>query len=679
VLEVPVEPAAVLGHHTQLYDQLYDNTNNFERSTLLLEEIHNFVICAEEIYKKMGFDRFFEFKSVKLNFEDNRPSLKVLNRTRKEFVRMINEYVNENNEWEAVRSVYTFFFSILQTCDDYSSVNFSDFVRSYSGNNRVFGPILDNPEKYVPRVEPENPIKIVLGNKKPYEFQRRLAEAPKFVTLFAPCGRGKTEAALIWAFSAMRKYGRKRVVFAMPTQTTSNAMYDRLKVMFGEENVGLYHGRSFVKLKEEVEEKSEDDEWRNTNEIRGEVFKGNVFFKPITITTVDHLLYSFVKGFRQADFALGNLQNSVIVFDEVHYYEKMTLEHLLTLFRILVNMDIPHMLMSGTLPDFMLRKLGDRYVHVVDSEGLNFTPFKMELNEISIFDESVIDEIAEKYEIGLTQFVILNTVDRAVDFYQKLKERLPENANLMVYHSQFTYVDRIRKENEIKTRISMKPFILVATQVIEISLDISCDIMYSELAPPDALGQRAGRLNRGGETWKNGTEHAMNVYLPENHHPYERQIMDAVESVVENYIRPVTYRDVKNFCDEVYANYTLETPTNLQTLFRKSTIFGHHWKDITFDGEEGRLFNVRDAKIQYIDVVPECIYEAEGENALRVENMAKIPLYFLLSDLEKGTGNFYTVYAPKGRAERMYWICRYPYSYETGFNRKRDIDDAYVI
>ncbi len=64
------------------------------------------------------------------------------------------------------------------------------------------------------------------------------------------------------------------------------------------------------------------------------------FFKPITVTTIDHIIYSFVHGFNQSDFALGNLQSAVLIFDEVHYYETKTLNHLYSLFNILKMMNI---------------------------------------------------------------------------------------------------------------------------------------------------------------------------------------------------------------------------------------------------------------------------------------------------------------------------------------------------
>lgn len=679
-IEIPVELAAILGHHTQLYEQVYSDENQFEKPTFLEKEIGEFVNNAMSVYKDYGFDEFFEFRGFGVTIPDF--SWKKIGNARNKFVRGINRYVKENKNWERTKSIFAYLFAILQTCDDYSSAYFSNYIMEYRGEERIFDGVLKNPEVYVPLLEVDNPVKKALGDKEPYKFQNDLVDAPKFVTLFAPCGRGKTEAALLWALSALKKYRRDKIVFAMPTQTTSNAMYDRLLKIFGEENVGLYHGRSFVKLKQQIAEKEEAEEeggWdfddeEEIEEIKSETFKGNILFKPITITSIDHLLYGFVKGFSQADFAVGNLQNGVIIFDEVHYYEKLTLEHLLTLFKILVKMDIPHLLMSGTLPDFMLRELDSRYKHITDWEGLEYRPFKLEVQEETAFSEDAITGIIEGYKKGLTQFVILNTVERAKQFYLRLKEELRdfEEPNIMLYHSQFTYSDRVKKEAEIYSRIKNKPFLLVATQVIEVSLDISCDVMHTELAPADAMGQRAGRLNRGGREWRNGIEHVLKVYMPENHLPYDESLMDRVKLIVRDYERPMSYRELKEFCDVVYADYELEIPNpeyNLWSLFRESTVFGEYWKDIAYEDEEGRMFRVREDKFQHVDVIPECIYEKEDENALRVENMVKIPLYLLLKDMNEGTGYFYL---PRGqerkKSTKIYRICRYPYSYEIGFD-----------
>lgn len=676
VLEVPIELAAILGHHTQLYGGIYDN-DQFKKPTFLEEDIIEYSDKAVETYRKLGFDEFFNLSGVEIIVSTF--SWGKLKKARKSFIREFNRYLKENKEYEKVKSVFAYFFSILQMCDDYSSAHFSEFVESCEKGG-IFESVLQQPEKYVPILKVEEPVKKVLGTNNPYKFQKELVEAPKFATLFAPCGRGKTEGALLWVLNAMKKYNKNKIIFGMPTQTTSNAMFDRLKEIFGEEKVGLYHGKSQIKFKDEFKEKGLDEE-KDLEEIRSETFKGNIFFKPITITTIDHIVYSFVKGFRQADFALGNLQNAVIIFDEIHYYEKVTLEHLITLFSLLREMDIPHLLMSGTLPEFMLNELPN-YANIIDEEGLEYTPFKIEFNSEPI-DENI-NEIVDNHEKGLTQFVILNTVERAKNTYLKLKERLnnSSNPNIMLYHSQFTFRDRVDKEKEIYERYNKaktEPFILVATQVIEISLDISCDIMFSELAPPDALGQRAGRLNRQGKNWSDNVEHCLKVHLPENSNPYDDSLFEKTYKVIGDYLGSSSYLDIKKFCDSVYEEYNLEFPSNLQEFFKKSTIFGENWKDIAFEGEEGRKFKVRDDNFQHTDVIPACIFEEEREDAFRVENMAKIPLHILLNDIKNEEGCIEFHELPRGNKAKTYRICYYKYSYELGFDYSTKIEHKNIL
>jgi len=669
IMETPLEMAAILGHHTQLYNQIYMDQESIERPTFLPEEIEKFTTNAKNAYYKLGFEKYFDLGDVKIRIDKLHPKKKELKNLRNSFVRMINGYLREKEIWPPAKSIFTYIFSILQLCDDYSSANFSEYIDKYSGKQKIFDDVLDKPDKYVAVLDIKDAVKMVLGEKTPYKFQRELISASKFATLFAPCGRGKTEGALLWAVNILKNYKRNKIIFAMPTQTTSNAMHDRLAKLFGKEYVGIYHGKSFIKLREEIE-KEEDTEEKDYSEIRSENFKGEVFFKPITITTIDHLIYSFVKGFPQADFATGNIQNAVIIFDEVHYYEKFTLEHLVTLFDVLRQLDIPHLLMSGTLPDFLLNRLGEEYQHITDHEGLSFRPFKFEYTKKSIFDEKVYEEIVANYKNGLTQFVILNTVERAKAFYQDLKDKFSKVApNIMLYHSQFTYQDRAKKEIEIYERIKQKPFILVATQVIEISLDISCDIMYTELAPPDAVGQRAGRLNRMGKSWKNdGAIHILKIFSPENERPYEENVFERTTAILPKYILEdgVSYLDVKHFCDDVYTDYNLCIPTNLLSLFKESTVFGHNWKDIAFEGEEGRKFKVRDEKIQSVDVIPEVLYKKYGEDALNTENLVKIHAFYLINDIQKFGNCFYITEKRKKRKIKKYWICKYPYTYEKG-------------
>ncbi|ALM74689.1 CRISPR-associated helicase Cas3 [Thermococcus barophilus] len=688
LLKVPIEELAILSHHSQLYENLYaDLEHQFRDGTFLVGEVKTFLENAKFAYEELGFSKFFEFNNLTFLDIPEEARLMELSRLRRRLWIETNRYINTHKkERVKIKSIFSFLFALLQLADDYSSVHFSDFVKERDG---VFDSVLKNPEIYVPKLSLDDPVKRIFGEYELYKFQRGLYEkSPKFAMLFAPCGRGKTEAALLWALKILETYKRNKIILAMPTQVTSNAMYDRLVGLFGRENVGLFHGKSFIKLKEAIKEVPEEE--KDLEEIKSENFKGNIFFKPITVTTIDHVIYSFVHGFSQADFALGNLQNAVVIFDEVHYYEKQTLEHLMTLFEILKEMDIPHLLMSGTLPDFLIKRLKD-YELIIDDEGLRYKPFKLEYhNEMLVWkenrewkvNEKVINEIVENYKRGNTQFVILNTVERAKQFYKAIKGKV----SAVLYHSQFAYKDRILKENEIleleqERKGLKKPYVLVATQVIEVSLDISSDVMYSELAPPDALGQRAGRLHRKGKTWKeNGREFKLKVFLPYNQNPYEKDLIQRTLELVKDYEKPLSYADIKDFVDKAYEGYELKVPSNLKKFFNEAVLFGRHWKDIATPDEEGVFFKVRSEKYQRFDVIPYTYFDQLGEKALRAEYQAKIPLYMLLRELKEGDLEHFIPYdKKKGRRTKRYWLCKYPYTYEIGFDYTSEIEEDEIL
>lgn len=780
LLEVPVEKAAILGHHTQLYSQLYAGDEEFKKPSFLEEDIKIFSKNSKDVYTELCFDKWFTFDRLNINsLPESRKFWGILRNYRNELVSVSSFKGFEDKEkTEKIKSIFSYIFSILETCDDYSSAEFSEFISKYSGKNGVFDSVIEEPNKYVPRLNVDNPYVKVLGQNRPYDYQKDeqgklCGDVLFYGLLFAPCGRGKTEAALIWALKAIKKYHRNKIIFAMPTQITSNAMWERFCRLFdeylfslelkhkeilrygvidsnlliqfennkhslsdkaivskldekkwkisngvleyiikeedtrlsvyesGKKYVGLFHGKSFIKLKGEKKREKEDEEdltAEDLEEVRGENFKGNVFFKPITVTTIDHLIYSFVHGFSQADFALGNFQNAVVVFDEVHYYEKQTLEHILTLLGLFKKIKIPHLLMSGTLPQFFIEKVkeinGEYQGPFTDAEGLHFVPFKVELlsdKKLIAKDwinEEAIAEIVENYHKGLIQFIILNTVERSKLIYDTLTARLPQSeepSRIILHHSQFTYKDREEKERNIIQSVKeekLRPFILIATQVIEISLDISCDVMYTELAPGDALGQRGGRLNRGAQTWiSNGSEHTMKIFMPEEldddepkKRPYDPNLLKKTIEIIED--GTYSYHKLKSICDKVYADYELSTPTNLRNVFKECCLFGPSPYDINFgDEEKGKLVQLRIEEVPHFDVIP-WEYYADDESNLIPENQAKVPIWWYKQD-EKEHGEafcFERVTKKLGRKGKHYWVTRIPYTKEKGFDFKLPLD-----
>lgn len=680
-----IEACSIFAHHTQLYNNMYDDINAY--ATFHKEELAYFLNSMVAICNELNFKSYFDLSINPIKIQDICDD-KIfpdedweLARHIREFRDMLSQTTRDNlgTHGERIKSIYVFSHSLLKACDQLASKHFDDFAGKDSSSILTFGSVLKDAGQFFDQISTSQ--ECIFKNIKPFDYQNSIGNrTPQYAILWAPCGRGKTKAALSWTINACRKFGHTKIIFAMPTQITSNAMRIGMSKDNGIEGecVGLFHGRSFLTLKAEVAKGKAYEEYsaeeltsEDIKDIKQENYLGKVFHKPITVTTVDHVIYSFLHGYSQADYALGNLLKSVLVFDEVHYYEDKSLQHLITLFRILRKMKIPHLLMSGTLPEFFLKKVNERneYDSIVDNEGLQYIPFRIKrrkgyLVSDSAANENVIKEISRNYNNKLRQFIILNTVAKSQLFYKTLRRKLGEDANIMLYHSQFTYKDRLEKEHKISELIKNKPFVLVATQVIEVSLDISCDLMYTELAPPDAIGQRGGRLNRGGKkSYSNDVEHVMSVFEVQKHHPYTEEIIKLTGQYLKD--GEYTYRKIKDICDLVYSNKDLLYSENFQSLFDESILFGRPYWQISSGDDEGRPgFEFREDE-RTVFVVPASIYQGKDEN-LTPENEVRIPLWKLLRNMDN-TSLFEPIEIGKPRYEKIFWICKLKYDSDVGF------------
>ena len=377
-----VEAIAILSHHTQAYAGLY-KLIDCKMLDFDLNSVNKFLNDITPIYKKLGFEKYFkiEFNEVKVNLNINKTpdELKVA-------VDYFRGKINELKNKIYIKSIFAFIFSLLKISDIHASINFNKKAEKFknSEENIVIVDELYESSNDLSFAGITNKMGIWRCKKKRI-FQQNLADNPKrFTMLFAPCGRGKTDASLYWAIKLLENKEANRIIFALPTQVTCNAMYNKLSGddYFGNEKVGLHHSKSNLEFSEA--KKEQDNRWHEEIEdhqsfVKNEIFRGEIFFHPITVTTVDHLLYAFIHGYSKADFSLGNIQTSVIIFDEVNYYDKTMLGNLKQLFKILREMKIPHILMSGIFPEFLKKAINEseEYHWEEDSEGLEFTPFEI--------------------------------------------------------------------------------------------------------------------------------------------------------------------------------------------------------------------------------------------------------------------------------------------------------------
>lgn len=674
-----IEICTIMAHHSQLHRGIYESV---EKCSVDYndEQLNELLNNMEDTYFELGFDKYVEnyrIKKVSVNYgtTDKESIVRIVKSARDDVFGRSKDLETKCKD----KAIFTYMVSLLKTCDIVSSQYFEKYSNIDNGE-KFFDSVVN--EKVVCGIKILRPEEILKG-KSPYKYQEELIDESSNLILVAGCGRGKTEAAQIVANNMIRRGMANKIIFAMPTQVTGNAMAKRMAEVYGEENVGLYHGKSLINKIMELEGEEAD-----YKEIKSENYESKNFMKPIGITTVDHILYSLIHAYNSADFACGNMQTSVIVFDEIHYYEKDTTEYIFEALKLLRVMKIPHILMSATLPEYIIRDIKGRYLYKEDTVGLGYKPFIMKRVE-----EYLVEKVEDEYQIntrfleavydyylkGLRQIIIVNTVEKAQRVYDAIKEFYAiDSKDIILFHGRFTVDDRKSKEGEIFDTKDRRPFILITTQIIEISIDVSCDIMHTELAPFDALAQRGGRLNRKGDYYiVNGHEQIMYVYNIENTRPYAKDkedekyrfLLDSWESIPES---PISYDMVKDIVNKIYSSEKLMQTQYTNKWFFESSIFGNTPEDVRgkkVDEETGGYFETRSSDFKQIDIIPRSKVIDSTGFIEAARNMVKIPLYLRLQYPEA----FYTQIIDN----MEYIICKFRYTYEKGIEVGVEDDSGY--
>jgi CRISPR-associated helicase Cas3 len=338
-------------------------------------------------------------------------------------------------------------------------------------------------------------------------FQKSISDTSSEHLLgLAGCGEGKTHSAFQWGMKMVEKGEADRLVFAMPTQvTTNNLLLSIREDIVDNSDSTLYHGSSEDFLEERHSGGKEEWQSKELDEESRRWFKS-----PVTVCTVDHVLSSLVNGYKTANVARGNLLRSAVVFDEIHAYDGYTTGHILSALQKLDEMGVPWYVMTATMPKQLRDQRAFDSSEVVESEGRleegeeERNPFEISLSEEKLTAEEVLEQV-EGTEAKKVM-IVKNTVKSANEMAQRLDSLLDETGDdheIVYYSSEFIQRDRKEKEEEIRDKFGVgtnpdERRFLISTQVCEISLDLSADLLLTDIAPMDALIQRAGRLHRKG-------------------------------------------------------------------------------------------------------------------------------------------------------------------------------------
>lgn len=335
----------------------------------------------------------------------------------------------------------------------------------------------------------------------------------------APTGAGKTDFLL--------RRCRGRVFYTLPFQASINSMFDRIRAAVrefsGEDefDVRLLHSTSRLKVKGEQVEQT---------------------LQPLVGASVKvltpHQIASIVFGTSGFETVMLDLRGADVILDEIHTYTEWSGAMVHEIVRALLRLDCRVHIGTATIPTALYQRLldlvgGSEQVYEVRLPDVELEKF----NRHTVFkeknDPERVCEILEKaFADGERVLLIHNTVKAAQAAYQNWKAEFPD-VEIMLIHSRFRRKDRYRLEKTLTTdfndrkKPAFSPCLVISTQVVEVSLDISFDRMITDCAPLDSLIQRFGRVNRVRNSATIGNFKPVHVLAPEGSaRPYKKEVLE---------------------------------------------------------------------------------------------------------------------------------------------------------
>ncbi len=389
------------------------------------------------------------------------------------------------------------------------------------------------------------------------------------VLLTAPTGSGKTEAALLWAARQTQNgHPAPRLFYTLPYQASMNAMELRLKETFGEDKVGLQHGRSLLALYRQLMEREyEPKEAAQAARRARDLNKLN--YPPVRVFSPYQMLKGMyrLKGY---EAQLTDYHNALFIFDEIHAYETKRLALILKSIEYLrKHYSARFFIMSATFPGLIKNWLRDALgavdeIHAAPDVFQEFQRHQLDVIEGEMFAPDNFARILADARAGKSVLVVCNLVGRAQEAYKKLNILKAEGIELSLLHGRFNLRDRHEKETFVRDATGAKsaqrrPVVLVATQVVEVSLDIDLNTIYTDPAPLEALVQRFGRINRARNLDGLAPVHVF-TKPDDGQHIYNEQLVAGTLRVLrrENG-KPIDESAVGAWLDEIYAGEVAET------------------------------------------------------------------------------------------------------------------------
>lgn len=357
--------------------------------------------------------------------------------------------------------------------------------------------------------------------KRPTDWLYPLAgistdDVRKHTIVVAPTGAGKTDFLL--------RRCRGRVFYTLPFQASINAMYDRIqKALPEKDDVRLLHSTSRLKA---------GDNWVEQT-LQPLIGAGVKVLTP-------HQIASIIFGTSGYETVMLDVRGTDVILDEIHTYSEWSGAMVREIVRALLRLECRIHIGTATIPTVLYQQMldilgGPEQVYEVKLPDTELDTFNRHIIYKEKNDPVRVREILEKAFANDERVLLVhNTVKDAQNSYTLWKSEFPEVEKMMLIHSRFRRKDRMSLEKDltnnynVRTKKEYSPCLVISTQVVEVSLDISFDRMITACAPLDALVQRFGRVNRVRTEETIGKYKPVHILEPgDSALPYKKEILQA--------------------------------------------------------------------------------------------------------------------------------------------------------
>ena len=533
---------------------------------------------------------------------------------------------------EGVDNDYEFWLKFIVIKGMLNKIDYAASVYVY--NKKDFG--IDELE-----ITPDNSCEKVKSSFKENQYKLNdcqefmLKNKDKNIIVIASTGIGKTEGALLWA-------GDSKTFYTLPIKVSINAIYERIKTQnyYDKEKITIMHSDAISEIMKE------DSDFEDAME---KYEKSKKLSYPFTVCTIDQLFYFVFKSLGTEIFP-ATLKYSKIIIDEIQSYTPEITAFILYGLKVINDLGGQFCIMTATLPP-IIKELMEREnikfetPQIFIKKDKNKNDIKRHFIKFIEFEESEekkdfnYNEILEKAK-NKKVLIICNTVRRSQDVYKRLKKENKENIEINLLHSRFIFKERKEKEDKIQKFASTNEKdrnndagIWISTQIVEASLDIDFDVLYTDMCSADSLLQRMGRCYRSRIYEKD--EPNIFIYDTEvgvgngKNSVYDLEIYDRSVKFIKEYDNKIFTEEQKlKYIDKVYNTKDLEKSDYLESINKNYEALKNLKPAFIDKSDAADLFRAIDS----VTVIPKEIYLS----LIRDDNNI-INEYFEIKNKEKKT------------------------------------------